>query len=133
MKAVIKIKIELFFNQINILLKFLILSWVKLIVQLSKSMDDKATRDQLVRINGLRVYKEFIAEGNSPAEAFQKTVGGYLFQRNKLPTIYSVADLRTIKFPEPSDTERKKGAKGIFDEKRQQVMDLYKAGIYFYR
>ena len=93
-----------------------------------KEYGDKDTTDQLVRINGLRVYKEFIAEGNSPAEAFQKTVGGYLFQQNKLPTIYSIADLRTINFPEPSDTERKKGSKGIFNEKRQEVMDLYKAG-----
>ena len=42
--------------------------------------------------------------------------------------IYSVADLRTINFPVPSDTERKKGSKGIFNEKRQEVMDLYKAG-----
>ena len=65
-----------------------------------KEYGDKATKDQLFRINGLRVYKEFIAEGNSPADAFQKTVGGYLFQQNKLPVIYSVADLRTINFPE---------------------------------
>jgi len=93
-----------------------------------KEYGDKATTDQLVRINGLRVYREYIAEGNSPSQAFQKTVGGYLFQKNKLPTIHSVADLRTIKFPEPSDTERKKGAKGIFDELRQQVMDQYKDG-----
>ena len=45
-----------------------------------KEYGDKATQDQLVRINGIRVYKEFIAKGKSSAEAFQKTLEDICFK-----------------------------------------------------
>ena len=95
-------------------------------VSLTSSEDPK--KDKKLRTKAGRLYNEYLDDGLNPDEAFLKVVKGFLLQQNRLPIIYDVAPITSIATPVPSDTERKKGSKQIFEDWRQEVLSKYKNG-----
>ena len=85
-------------------------------------------KDQSVRTNAQRIYKQYIADGFTAETAFMKTANGYLLQQDKMPTIYDINQVTSIKIPPPSDTQVKKDSDKVFDGWRNQVFDKYKNG-----
>ena len=85
-------------------------------------------KDQSVRTNAQRIYKQYIADGFTAETAFMKTANGYLLQQDKMPTIYDINQVTSIKIPPPSETQKKKNNDEIFDGWRNQVFDKYKNG-----
>ena len=57
-----------------------------------------------------------------------KTANGFLLQQDKMPTIYDIIQVTSIKIPPPSETQKKKNNDEIFDGWRNQVFDKYKNG-----
>ena len=64
--------------------------------------------EQNIRTNALRVYDEYIADGLSPEDAFMKTATGFIMQNDRLPTIYQINQVSSIKITAPTDTQKKK-------------------------
>ena len=85
-------------------------------------------KDQSVRTNAQRIYKQYIADGFTAETAFMKTANGYLLQQDKMPTIYDINQVTSIKIAPPSETQKKKNNDEIFDGWRNQVFDKYKNG-----
>ena len=88
----------------------------------------EARTDQNIRTNALRSFDEYVADGVSPEEAFFKTATGYIMQNDRLPTIYQVNRVGSIKITAPTDTEKKKSSSDIFEGWRNSVMKQYKIG-----
>ena len=57
-----------------------------------------------------------------------KTVNGYMLQQDKLPTIYDINQVTSIKITDLTDTQKKKSSDEIFDGWRNQVFAKYKNG-----
>ena len=88
----------------------------------------KIKADQGIRRNANRIYNQYIADGYNAETAFMKTVNGYMLQQDKLPTIYDINQVTSIKITDPTDTQKKKSSDEIFDGWRNQVFDKYKNG-----
>ena len=65
-------------------------------------------KDQGIRRNANRIYNQYIADGYNAETAFMKTVNGYILQQDKLPTIYDINQVTSIKITDPTDTQVKK-------------------------
>ena len=91
-----------------------------------KTFGTKEKADQGIRRNANRIYNQYIADGYSAETAFMKTVNGYMLQQDKLPTIYDINQVTSIKITDPTETQKKKSSDEIFDGWRNQVFDKYK-------
>ncbi len=74
----------------------------------TKDFMSGAKKEQNIRSNALRVYDEYIADGLNPEDAFMKTATGFIMQNDRLPTIYQVNQVSSIKITAPTDTQKKK-------------------------
>ncbi len=93
-----------------------------------KTFGPKDKADQGIRRNANRIYNQYIADGYNAETAFMKTVNGYMLQQDKLPTIYDINQVTSIKITDPTDTQKKKSSDEIFEGWRNQVFDKYKKG-----
>ena len=93
-----------------------------------KTFGRKEKADQGIRRNANRIYNQYIADGFNAETAFMKTVNGYMLQQDKLPTIYDINQVTSIKITDPTDTQKKKSSDEIFDGWRNQVFAKYKNG-----
>jgi hypothetical protein len=93
-----------------------------------KTFGPKDKADQGIRRNANRIYNQYIADGYNAETAFMKTVNGYMLQQDKLPTIYDINQVTSIKITPPSDTQVKKDSDKVFDGWRDQVFAKYKNG-----
>ncbi len=93
-----------------------------------KTFGTKEKADQGIRRNANRIYNQYIADGYSAETAFMKTVNGYMLQQDKLPTIYDINQVTSIKITDPTETQKKKSSDEIFDGWRNQVFAKYKNG-----
>ena len=90
---------------------------------------DKVRQEAIFRSVGAKLYDGYVAEGDTPQQAFVRIVDGYLYNKNKLPTIYDISRVSSFNLRPPSDAEYKdKGASGIFNGWRTRVFDKYKSG-----
>jgi len=90
---------------------------------------DTVKQEALFRSVGAKLYDGYVAEGDTPQQAFTRIVDGYLYNKNKLPTIYDISRVSSFNLRQPSDAEYKdKGAQGIFNGWRTRVFDKYKNG-----
>ena len=90
---------------------------------------DTVKQEALFRSVGAKLYDGYVAEGDTPQQAFTRIVDGYLYNKNKLPTIYDISRVTSFNLRPPSDAEYKdKGATGIFNGWRTRVFDKYKNG-----
>jgi hypothetical protein len=88
---------------------------------------DTVKQEALFRSVGAKLYDGYVAEGNTPQQAFTRIVDGYLSNKNKLPTIYDISRVQSFNLRPPSDAEYKdKGSAGIFNDWRNTVFDKYK-------
>ena len=87
-----------------------------------------AKDEQNIRSNALRVYDEYVADGLSPEDAFMKTSTGFIMQNDRLPTIYQINQVSSIKITAPTDTQKKKNSSEIFEGWRNSVMKEYSSG-----
>ena len=93
-----------------------------------KTFGTKEKADQGIRRNANRIYNQYIADGFNAETAFMKTVNGYMLQQDKLPTIYDINQVTSIKITDPTDTQKKKSSDEIFEGWRNQVFAKYKKG-----
>ena len=90
---------------------------------------DTIRQEALFRSVGGKLYDSYVAEGDTPQQAFTRIVDGYLSNKNKLPTIYDISRVTSFNLKVPSDVEYKdKGAQGIFNGWRNTVFNKYKLG-----
>ncbi len=90
---------------------------------------DTVKQEALFRSVGAKLYDGYVAEGDTPQQAFTRIVDGYLSNKEKLPTIYDISRVQSFNLKVPSDAEYKdKGAQGIFNGWRNTVFDKYKKG-----
>ena len=94
----------------------------------TKDFMSGAKTEQNIRSNALRVYDEYIADGLSPEDAFMKTATGFIMQNDRLPTIYQINQVSSIKITAPTDTQKKKNSSEIFEGWRTDVMKEYSSG-----
>ena len=87
-----------------------------------------AKKEQNIRSNAIRNYDEYIADGLNPQDAFFKTATGFIMQNDRLPTIYQVNQVNSIKIIEPTYIQNKKNSSEIFEGWRNSVMKQYKVG-----
>ena len=90
------------------------------------SEDPKA--DKKLRTKAQRLYNEGLDQNLSPEDAFMRVAKGFLLQQNRLPVIYDVAAITSIKIDPPSDTDKKGKSEEVFDGWRNKAMDEYKKG-----
>jgi len=94
-----------------------------------KDGTDTVRQEALFRSVGAKLYDSYVAEGDTPQQAFTRIVDGYLSNKEKLPTIYDISRVQSFNLKVPSDAEYKdKGATGIFDGWRNTVFNKYKLG-----
>jgi len=95
---------------------------------LIREFGPKEKADQQLRHSAIRIYNEFIDEGLTPEEAFLKVSKGFMANNDKVPTIYDVAEVSSIKIPKFSKIQVDQDANTIFDGLRDKVMEEYKLG-----
>ena len=95
---------------------------------LIREFGPKEKADQALRHSAIRIYNEFIDEGLNPEEAFLKVSKGFMANNDKVPTIYDVAEVSSIKIPKFSKIQVDQDANTIFDGLRDKVMEEYKLG-----
>ena len=95
-------------------------------ISLSPSEDPK--KDKKLRTKAQRLYNEYLDQNLSPEDAFMRVAKGFLLQQNRLPVIYDVAAITSIKIDPPSDTDEKGKSEDVFDGWRTKAMDEYKKG-----
>ena len=95
-------------------------------ISLSPSEDPK--KDKKLRTKAERLYNEYLDQNLSPEDAFMRVAKGFLLQQNRLPVIYDVAAITSIKIDPPSDTDEKGKSEEVFDGWRTKAMDEYKKG-----
>ena len=95
-------------------------------ISLTPSEDPKA--DKKLRTKAQRLYNEGLDQNLSPEDAFMRVAKGFLLQQNRLPVIYDVAAITSIKIDPPSDTDEKGKSEEVFDGWRTKAMDEYKKG-----
>ena len=84
--------------------------------------------DKKLRTKAQRLYNEGLDQNLSPEDAFMRVAKGFLLQQNRLPVIYDVAAITSIKIDPPSDTDEKGKSEDVFDGWRTKAMDEYKKG-----
>ena len=90
---------------------------------------DQVKQEAIFRSVGGKLYMDYVAQGDTPQQAFIKISNGYLSDRNKLPSIYDISRVTSFTLKEPSDGDMKNlGPEGIFNNWRKTVFDKYKAG-----
>ena len=90
---------------------------------------DVTKQEAIFRSVGGKLYEGYVAEGNTPQQAFVKIVDGYLSDKDKLPTIYDISRVQSFKISVPSANDLKNGgAAGVFNGWRTTVFDKYKKG-----
>jgi hypothetical protein len=95
-------------------------------ISLSPSEDPK--KDKKLRTKAGRLYNEYLDQNLSPEDAFMRVAKGFLLQQNRLPVIYDVAAITSIKIDPPSDTDEKGKSEEVFDGWRNLAMKEYKNG-----
>ena len=95
-------------------------------ISLSNSEDPK--KDKKLRTKAQRLYNEGLDQNLSPEDAFMRVAKGFLLQQNRLPVIYDVAAITSIKIDPPSDTDQKGKSEEVFDGWRNLAMKEYKDG-----
>ena len=90
-----------------------------------KSFGSSEQTDQSNRIAANRLYDEYLQEGLSPEDAFQKVSNGFLKRKDKLPTIYNFP-VSSITIKQPSKTEVDQNPDQIFQGWRKQVYEQYR-------
>ncbi len=95
-------------------------------ISLSNSEDPK--KDKKLRTKAQRLYNEYLDQNLSPEDAFMRVAKGFLLQQNRLPVIYDVAAITSIKIDPPSDTDEKGKSEEVFDGWRNLAMKEYKNG-----
>ena len=93
-----------------------------------RNFGPKEQQEQQQRVKAVRIYNEYVSEGVSPEEAFLKVSRGYLSNNAKLPTVYDVAEVSSIKIPEASKIQQDQDAAEIFEGWRNKVLEKYKNG-----
>lgn len=94
-----------------------------------KSFGPKDKSDQSKRSNALSLYNEYIQNNNSPADAFQKVVKGYMSNNKVLPSIWEINRVSSIALTQPTKVSKDAGgSKEIFNDWRKGVMQKYKDG-----
>jgi hypothetical protein len=90
---------------------------------------DVTKQEAIFRSVGGKLYEGYVAEGNTPQQAFVKIVDGYLSDKDKLPTIYDISRVQSFKISVPSANDLKNGgAAGVFNGWRTSVFNKYKKG-----
>ena len=90
---------------------------------------DVTKQEAIFRSVGGKLYEGYVAEGNTPQQAFVKIVDGYLSDKDKLPTIYDISRVQSFKISVPSANDLKNGgAAGVFNGWRTKAFDKYKKG-----
>lgn len=90
---------------------------------------DTIKQEAIFRSVGAKIYDGYVAEGDTPQQAFTRIIDGYLSNKEKLPTIYDISRVQSFNLTPPSDAEYKdKGSAGIFKGWRTTVFQKYKAG-----
>ena len=90
---------------------------------------DQVKQEAIFRSVGGKLYMDYVAQGDTPQQAFIKISNGYLSDRNKLPSIYDISRVTSFTLKEPSDGDMKNlGPEGIFNNWRKTVFDKYKGG-----
>jgi len=90
------------------------------------SEDPKA--DKKLRTKAGRLYNEYLNQNLSPEDAFMRVAKGFLLQQDRLPVIYDIAAITSIKIDPPSATDQKGKSEEVFDGWRTKAMDEYKNG-----
>ena len=54
-------------------------------------------QEALFRSVGGKLYDGYVAEGDTPQQAFTRIVDGYLSDKDKLPTIYDISRVQSFK------------------------------------
>lgn len=90
-----------------------------------RSFGPSEQTDQTNRNSANRLFDEYLQEGLSPEEAFQKVSNGFLKRKDKLPTIYNFP-VASINIKPPSKTEIDQDPNQIFQGWRKQVYEQYR-------
>ena len=80
--------------------------------------------DQRLIINGLASYDKFVADGDDPRDAYIKVANNF-FDDKKLPNIYEVTPLQTLKAPEPTKPQTE-NPDSYFNDLRKSLSEKYK-------
>ena len=76
-----------------------------------------------------RIYQGHVKDGKNPQMAFINTINNYLLQKGKVPDIYSISNVQSIKITKPDiDTLNKKSSEEIFNGWRNSVAEEYRKG-----
>lgn len=81
--------------------------------------------DQRLIINGLASYDKFVADGDDPRDAYIKVANNFLNDDKKLPNIYEVTPLQTLKAPEPTKPQTE-NPDSYFNDLRKSLSEKYK-------
>ena len=57
---------------------------------------DTVRQEALFRSVGAKLYDGYVAEGDTPQQAFTRIVDGYLSNKEKLPTIYDISRVQSF-------------------------------------
>ena len=95
---------------------------------LIREFGPKEKADQALRHSAIRIYNEFIDEGLTPEEAFLKVSKGFMSNNDKVPTIYDVAEVSSIRIPAAAKIQKDQDPIIFFDGLRDKVMEEYKLG-----
>ena len=63
-----------------------------------RDLTDVTKQEAIFRSVGGKLYEGYVAEGNTPQQAFVKIVDGYLSDKDKLPTIYDISRVQSFRF-----------------------------------
>ena len=90
---------------------------------------DRIKQEAIFRSVGGKLYMDYVAQGDTPQQAFVKITNGYLMDKDKLPSIFDINRVTSFTLEEPSENDKKNlGSDGIFNNWRKTVFDKYKAG-----
>ena len=85
-------------------------------------------KNQLTRIDGLKMYNDLIRNNVAPADAYIQVLDAFK-TRITLPTIYEVVQPTSIKILEPPDENAMKDPAKWFEDKRIEVLEKFKQGL----
>ena len=94
--------------------------------QLGKSQSEG--KNQLTRIDGLKMYNDLIRNNVAPADAYVQVLDAFK-TRITLPTIYEIVQPTSIKIFEPPDENAIKDPAKWFEDKRIEVLEKFKQGL----
>ena len=84
-------------------------------------------KNQLTRIDGLKMYNDLIRNNVAPPDAYIQVLDAFK-TRITLPTIYEIVQPTSIKIFEPPDENAVKDPAKWFEDKRIEVLQKFKQG-----